>query len=353
MTRDFHTLTVMETREEIGGHAKTVMFDVPEALRDVFAWRAGQHLSFRFQLDGQDVRRSYSISSSPVSGEALQITVKRVKNGLVSNYINDHVKKGDRLEVMPPFGAFCLDASSKLRRTHYFFGAGSGITPLYAMLHSVLVAEPYSFVHLVYGNRNANSIIFHDSLNRLLVEYPERLTVHHILSKPSIWSGFQYWRKGMIDKAAIEALIAENPPYAQDTQYYICGPGGMNRAVKETLMGLDVPATRIHMESYGGKADVDDSVKGQSANLELSLNGTTRTVTLEAEQTVLEAVREAGLEPPFSCESGVCGACRAKLNEGSVHMRARMALTDRDIQRGSILTCQSVATSDTLNISYE
>lgn len=329
------------------------MFGVPEALRDVFAWRAGQHLSFRFQLDGQDVRRSYSISSSPVSGEPLQITVKRVQNGLVSNHINNHVGKGDVLEVMPPFGTFCLDASPKLRRTHYFFGAGSGITPLYAMLHSVLAAEPYSFVHLVYGNQNADSIIFLDSLNRLLAEYPERLTVHHILSKPSIWSGFQYWRKGMIDKAAIEALIAENPPYAQDTHYYICGPGGMNRAVKEALMGLDVPATRIHLESYGGKVDVDDSVTGQAANLELSLNGATHTVKIKAGQTVLEAVRIANLQPPFSCESGVCGACRAQLNQGSVHMRARMALEDKDIARGKILTCQAIATDKELKISYE
>ena len=328
------------------------MFAVPEALRDVFVWRAGQHLSFRFYLGGREVRRSYSISSSPVSGNPLRITVKRVKDGLVSNHINDHVKRGDVLEVMPPAGTFCLDASPLQRRTHYFFGAGSGITPLYAMLHSVLEAEPYSFVHLIYGNKTADSIIFLESFNHLLERYSEHLTVHHVLSAASMWSGFKYWRGGMIDKLAIETFITRNPPYAQDTQYYICGPDGMNRAVKEALMGLDVPASRIHMESYGGKVEFDESVTGQAASLEVNLDGQTDHISVLANQTLLEAARAAGLEPPFSCESGVCGACRATLGEGSVHMRARMALEDKDLKRGDILTCQSVATSENLQIIY-
>ena len=353
MNHEFHPLTVLETREEIGGLARTVMFQVPESLTETYAWRAGQHLSFRFQLNGEEVRRSYSISSSPVSGDPLRITVKRVKDGLVSNHINDNVAQGDVIEVMPPFGRFCLDTAPNLRRTHYFFGAGSGITPLFSMLQSVLCAEPHSAAYLAYGNKNADSILFRESLQRLVQEHGSRIGVRHVLSAPSLWSGFDYWRKGIVDAAAIEALINECPPYAQDAQYYICGPGGMNKAVKSALMALDVPADRIHMESYGGAAEIDDTVQGMAATAALTLNGEQFNLPIGANQTVLDAARQAGLTPPFSCQSGVCGACRARLTQGNVHMRARMALEDSDIEKGDILTCQSLPTSETLAISYD
>ncbi|WP_371170835.1 2Fe-2S iron-sulfur cluster-binding protein [Aliiroseovarius sp. 2305UL8-7] len=351
--RNFHPLTVLDTRDEIGGMARTVMFDVPEALQETFSWRAGQHLSFRFMVNGEEQRRSYSISSSPFTGDPLRITVKRVKDGVVSNHINDTVQKGDVIDVMPPFGGFCLDPGTKARRTHYFFGAGSGITPLYAMLSSVMAAEPNSFAHLAYGNNNEKSILLQQELNSVWEDNPERMTIHHLFSKPGFWSSADYWRKGNIDKAAIEALIAENPPYAQDAQYYVCGPGGMNNAVKAALMSLDVPASRIHMESYGGNADLDTSVEGLAASAEVTLNGQTHAVNIAQGQTVLEAVKSAGLKPPFSCQSGVCGACRAKLSHGDVHMRARMALEDRDIDGGAILTCQSLPTTEKLSLSYD
>lgn len=351
--RDFYPLTVLDTREEIGGLAKTVMFDVPSALQEIFNWRPGQHLSFRFNVKGEDLRRSYSISSSPFADKPLRITVKRVKGGRVSNHINDHVKPGDVIDVMPPFGGFCLDPGETARRTHYFFGAGSGITPLYAMLSSVMAAEPHSFAHLAYGNNNEKSILLEDEINAVWEANPERMSVHHVFSKPGWWSSAEYWRKGIVDKDAIEALIAENPPYAQDAHYYVCGPGGMNKAVKAALMSLDVPASRIHMESYGGVVETDDSVKGIAATAKITQNGQTHSVPVAVNQTVLEAAKAAGLVPPFSCQSGVCGACRAKLTDGKVHMRARMALEDAEIAKGTVLTCQSVATTPELSIIYE
>jgi len=352
MTRDFHPLTVLDTRVEIGGLAKTVMFAVPENLKETFAWRPGQHLSFRFTVDGEEQRRSYSISSSPFTGDPLRITVKRVKGGVVSNHINDNVAKGDVIDVMPPFGGFCLDPKQRARRTHYFFGAGSGITPLYAMLSSVMAAEPYSFAHLAYGNTNEKSILLEDELNDVLTGHPERMSIHHIFSKPGWWSSADYWRKGIVDKDAIEALIEENPPYAQDAQYYVCGPGGMNKAVRNALMSLDVPASRIHMESYGGTADLDTSVEGVASAMELTLGGARQTVSIAQGQTILQAAKAAGLKPPFSCQSGVCGVCRATLVSGDVHMRARMALEDTDISNGAILTCQSLPTTDKLSVRY-
>ena len=332
--------------------AKTIVLDVPASLKKTFSWRAGQHVSLRFVLDGKEARRSYSISASPASGEPLQITVKRIRNGLVSNHVNDAVEAGSAIEVMPPFGGFCLDPGDRQRRTHYFFGAGSGITPLIAMIQSVLMAEPWSVVHLAFGNRNSDTILFRDLLADLAQVHPDRLNVRHVLSRPSFWSGFDYWRKGTVDKAAVEALIEESPPYAQDVQYHVCGPGDMNRVVRSALLSLDVPPSRVHMESYGGPADLDDTVEGIASTAEVTLDGHARTVPVAPAQTLLDAARAAGLAPPFSCQSGVCGACRAQLVRGSVHMRSRMALDDGEVAENVVLTCQSVATSATLSIKF-
>ena len=352
-SRDFHPLTVLDTREELGGLAKTVMFDVPASLRKSFAWRAGQHLSFRFVLDGEEHRRSYSISSSPVTADPLRITVKRVRDGLISNHINDALRPGDVIDVMPPFGGFCLDPGATLRRTHYFFGAGSGITPLFAMLSSVMAAEPNSFAHLAYGNTNEKSILLEEELNAHQNANPDRMSVHHVFSNPGWWSSARYWRKGIIDKAAIKALIEENPPYAQDAQYYICGPGKMNTTLKKILMGFDVPDNRIHMESFGGAKDEDLSVEGIPATATVHLDDQTSTVPITIGQTILDAACKVGLNPPFSCQSGVCGACKATLVSGTVHMRSHPALEEAEVEKGAILTCQSVATSGLLEVKFE
>lgn len=163
----FFTLKVQATDKLIGGQAISIAFDVPADLKKNFSWKAGQHITVRFQIDNKEVRRCYSISSSPMSGAPLTITVKRVNNGLVSNHINDNVRSADEIEVMPPFGGFILEPNQRHRRTHYFFAAGSGITPLFSMVHSVLCAEPQSVIYLAYGNKNDQSILFKDKLEQL------------------------------------------------------------------------------------------------------------------------------------------------------------------------------------------
>ena len=353
VSREFHPLVVRDARVEIGGLAKTLIFDVPPALRETFFWYAGQHVSLRLTIGGNEVRRSYSISSSAAGGDPLQITVKRVKEGLVSNHVNDTVEVGAVVDIMPPHGGFCLEPGSTLRRTHYFFAAGSGITPIHAMVRSVLEAEPWSVAHLLYGNRDAGSILFREQLADYAGVYPGRLTVRHVLSRPSTRSGFDHWSRGIIDEVAVETLIDEEPPYAQDVQYYVCGPGSMNRTVNTALLGMDVPPGRIHVESYGSDVKSDDSVEGIEARVAVTLGGRTQTVVTGRAQTVLEAVRATGWEPPFSCQSGVCGACRARLTAGSVHMRTRTALDDREFQAGAVLTCQSVPMSEHVALSYD
>ena len=352
MSLRFHRLRVAEMRPETGA-ATSLMFEVPASLGDVFRWRPGQHLTLRFHLGGEEVRRSYSISSSPVTGEPLRITVKRVDGGLVSNHVNESVRAGDEIDVMPPYGSFCLDPVATGYRSHYFFGAGSGITPLFSMLTSVLHAEPRSAVFLIYGNKHEKSIIFKQALADLAVEHSDRLVLVHSLSSPSLWSSFSAWT-GRVDERAVARFIDEHPPYAQDAQYYVCGPGGMNACVRGALQDLDVPAERIHVESYGGGVDEGEAdVASVAAVATVRLDGSETRVPVPRGKTILSALLETGLRPSYSCQAGVCSACRAHLERGEVHMRSRMALEDREIAAGTILTCQSLPLTPTLEIRYE
>lgn len=168
-----------------------------------------------------------------------------------------------------------------------------------------------------------------------------------------MWSSFKPWRSGILGDDAIKALIDNFPPYAQDVHYYICGPGNMNKTIRTALMKLDVPADRIHLESYGANIEIDESIQGIAAKAQISLNNKTQTIQISENQTILEAARNAGMMPPFSCQSDVCGACRARLTKGDIHMRSTMALEDAEIEKGVILTCQSVATSNDLQLSYD
>lgn len=351
MPQTFYPLTISDIRPEIEGAATSVSFAVPAHLQDRFQWYAGQHLSLRMTIAGEEHRRSYTISNPPDA--PLRITVKRVKNGVVSNHIGDTLKVGDQVEVMAPNGRFFLEADPQAHRTHYLFAAGSGITPMFAMVNSVLTDEPYSVAHLVYGNVEAADILFETELNDLQERFGERLTVRHVLSAPSMWSWFSPWRKGRVDAEAIQAAIVETPPIAQDVQYWICGPGSMNSDVRQALNGLDVPNTRIHSESFGGETELDTSVSGVASTVTVKLQGTSHKVEVAKGQTLLEAMRAAGLRPPFSCQSGVCGACIAKVTKGDTHMRSRVALEDADIAKGLILTCQSVPKSSEITMNFD
>ena len=352
MKGEFHRLRVLETRAETKD-ATSVSFHMPPPLRETFRWRAGQHITLRFHIEDLERRRSYSISESPFGNGPLRVTVKRVPAGLVSNHINQNVVPGEVIDVMPPFGGFHLDPDTRKRRTYYFFGAGSGITPLYSMLCSVLLAEPHSAVFLLYGNTDAHTIIFRGDLARLERDSGGRLTVRHILSSLSRGSHLRHWRRGRIDKKRVTEFIGEHPPYAQDTRYYVCGPGDMNTVVRAALLGIDVPEERIHTESYGAIMPPDNSVPGVAATMTVSVNGKILSVPIDLGQTILNAVRDAGGTPPYSCESGVCGACRARLRGGSIHLRARMALTNTEIARGVILTCQALPTTPQVTVEYD
>lgn len=339
--------------------ASVVSFEVPAKLQETFAFKPGQFLSLQFELNGETVRRSYSICCAPGEG-GLQVGVKRVKGGLVSNHINENLRVGDRVSVLPPDGRFFTEPVANNYKTYYLFAAGSGITPVLSILQTVLRTEPRSYVNLLYGNKNQESIMFKAELDTLQNEYADRLVVVHSLSSPkSQWSDLwtsshdKEYRTGRVDAEAIKWMLDTYPPYAQNAEYFICGPGKMIENTRQTLHSLDVPDKRIFSENFGG-AGTATKVEGvANALLIAQLNGQTIETTISKGQTVLRALIAADADPPYSCEGGVCSTCKCKLTSGEVQMKINLALTDKEVADGYILSCQSVALAEEVRVVYE
>ena len=353
---NFYKLTVAEVRKETKD-ATSIAFNVPEELYNTFNYKPGQYLTLKFTINGQEARRSYSLCSTPALEEYLRVGVKRVKNGLVSNYINDQVKVGDVIEVMQPDGRFYANVNKNNYKTYFLFAAGSGITPILSILKTVLVTEEKSLVYMIYGNSNQESIMFKDELEQLQQEYLDRLILVHSLSKPksSFWSkkSKMEYIKGRIDAQRIEWFINEYPPYAQNAEYYICGPGNMIENTQSALMSIDVPKERIFIESFGG-GEIKDATKGvANTKLIAHLNGERIETEFTKGRTVLATLLANGNEPPYSCEGGVCSTCLCKVKQGKVHMRKNLSLSKEEIDKGYILSCQSIPMTDTVEVEYE
>ena len=354
----FHQLRVSEVKRDTND-ATTIAFDLPSQYYEMFNYKAGQYVTLKFNLNNNDVRRSYSLCSSPVLEEPLRIGVKRVKNGLVSNHINDNVKVGDIVDVMPPNGNFFVNTNKEHYKTYYLFSAGSGITPILSILKTVLHTEKRSYVYMIYGNRNQDSIMFKDELEKLQYQYHDRFVLTHMFSRPkSNWSDLwkssksQPFKKGRIDLKAIEWFVNTYPPYAQNAEYYICGPGTMIENTKSALKRIDVPDERIFMEHFGA-SDSEKHVEAfENAHLTARLDGETIQVKVPKGTTLLRALINAGKEPPYSCEGGICASCICKLNAGRVHMKTNLTLSDTEVEQGHILSCQSIPLSEKIEITY-
>lgn len=351
----FYPLSIIEKTQRTK-EAVSLTFELPEHLYNSFNYYPGQHLIFKFRIKGEEVRRTYSLNSCPYNNEHLQVTVKRVKGGLVSNFINDQVKVGDELEVMIPQGRFYADIKENDYKTYFLFAAGSGITPIISILKSVLVAAPNSVVHLFYGNANQDTILFKEELDELQSRYTDRLAIVHTLSDPKVWTSWEQWKgkKGRIDTKAVEWFIANYPPIAQSTEYYICGPGAMNVSVKKTLIGLGVPKGLVHIEQFGGNIeDVNTDIAAvENAQLKATLNGETHQFAVPKGKTILDALKAANTNPPYSCESGVCATCVAKVTKGKAEMKACMGLEQEDLDKGLVLTCQALPVTKEIEIKF-
>jgi ring-1,2-phenylacetyl-CoA epoxidase subunit PaaE len=344
----FHALRVAEVRRETDDTV-SIAFEVPDSLRESFAYQAGQYLTLRTTLNGEALRRSYSLCSAPHEGE-WRVAVKQVADGRFSTWVNQSLQDGDTLEVMPPQGRFVLRPAAGGGRHIVLFAAGSGITPVISILKTVLEQEPTSRVTLFYGNRQLRSVIFLEALENLKNRYLDRLSLHFIFSRESQSSPLF---EGRIDAGRCQELVDRFAPPAGEAEYFVCGPEEMIRDVMEALKTKGVAEERIHFELFttpvgemgavlekthqdekpvgSDKSRVQVRLDGRVFAFELPYNGV----------NILDASMVTGADLPFSCKGGVCCTCRAKLVSGEVHMDANYALEAWEVEEGFVLTCQS------------
>jgi len=306
----FYPLKVTRLQPETD-QAVSIYFEVPPADRTAFNYRAGQYLTLRFHIDGKEERRAYSMCSAPHDDE-LAVTVKRVKNGLVSNHVAQNLKPGDTVDVMPPMGRFLAEVDPAARRRYYLFGAGSGITPLMSILRSVLEQEPKSEVILLYGNRDEDNIIFEQQLRELQNRYAGQLTVEHTLSRPKKYAtkglkglfkrSTTRWEgpTGRIDRKALVKFLQRHPHEDRDCRYYVCGPGQMIDNVEAALLGHGVDEKLIHVERFVSASDNRKSAtKTEGGKINVKLGKEEFSIELNPGQTILDGLLETGRTPPL------------------------------------------------------
>ena len=365
MQNSFHELRVSGKQAETPD-ASVIYFEVPEALQDDFQFKAGQYLTLKIELNGQEERRAYSMCTSPLD-ERIGVCVKRLAGGKVSNYLLDKLQVGDRIAVMPPDGRFVAEADASRRTTYYLIGAGSGITPLMSIARTVLAKEVGSAVHLLYGNRNENSIIFKQELEAMQADYAGQFSVDHILSQPAKrkagglggmfgkkvtdWNG----RIGRIDVQELERYLSEREARTDAKAYYICGPGAMIDTVEKALLRKGIPADQIHTERFVvAEVAAADKIQGVSDGaVKVTLDGQVIELDVASDKTILEALVDAGHNPPYSCTSGACSTCIAKVTAGEVKMDVNHALDPDEVEEGYCLTCQAHPVTAGVEVSYD
>lgn len=357
-TPQFHDLTIRRVSAEAAG-AIAVTLAVPESLRDIFAFVPGQFLTLRATVQGQDLRRSYSICS-PRSrltqhGE-LEVGIRQVEGGAFSSWAVASLKAGDVLRVLPPDGRFVVKRPRALHRVG--FAAGSGITPILSIMASTLEEQPQSKFTLVYGNRRMTSVMFNEALQDLKDRYPDRLTLIHILSRQAQEVDLL---QGRIDGAKVQAVIDALLPVGSMDEVFICGPEAMIDATQAALLAAGVPERQVHTERFStgstptGQAPAVGAPKGSSAAVQLAVivDGKTHELGMAASDHVLDAALEAGLDLPYSCKGGVCCTCRGRVIEGRVHMDRNFTLEAWETDKGFVLTCQARPLTDRVVVSYD
>ena len=378
----FHPLRVRAVLPDTA-EAVVVSFDVPDELREVFSFTQGQYLTLRKDIDGQDLRRSYSICAGVDDGE-LRVGVRKVKGGVFSNWINAHLRPGDVISVMAPQGRFFVPIEPLARRHHLGIAGGSGVTPILSTMKTVLAREPRSHFTLIYGNRQLQSTMFKEELEDLKNRYLTRLVLHHVFSdepteddSPHVaallppegaQAGLGAARRsgsplnhGVMNRGKIGEFLRSVVPAASVAHAYICGPFQMNDEAEAALLAAGVAEDRIHIERFGIPqqqfgAVIHEALAGdaETARIVIVRDGLRREFGFSKQQaSILDAASAAGLEVPFSCTSGVCGTCRAKCIEGEVRMERNFALDKAEVAAGFVLTCQAHPLTPRVVLSFD
>jgi ring-1,2-phenylacetyl-CoA epoxidase subunit PaaE len=359
MSIHFHPVTVKEIKKETRD-CVTVEFEIPDSLKTDFQYKQGQSLTVRKILNNEEVRRTYSLCSSPLENRWV-VAIKKVEGGVFSSFANDQLKKGDIVEVMEPVGKFYTQLAPTQKKNYLAFAAGSGITPVISIIKTTLAAEPQSTFTLVYGNRNRNSIIFLEELEGLKNKYISRFNLIHILSRERSDAEIN---SGRMDKAKIASLNTALDFKSFD-EFFICGPEEMIFCIKDELekMGIDRPA--IHFELFSTAADrkqvatakgsLPSAPEGSKSNITLKVDGRSFefSIPFQAEISILDAALQQGADLPYACKGGMCCTCKARLLEGEVVMDVHWGLEEEEIRNGFILTCQAHPKSEKVIIDFD
>jgi len=346
----FYKLQIKEVKRETA-NAVSVLFNVPDELKPNYKFTAGQYINLKLTLDGQEIRRAYSICSSPNSGD-LRIAIKSVKGGNFSKFANDNLKVGDIIEVGLPEGNFTFEPTFSNLKNYAGFVAGSGITPVMAILKSVLENEPKSTFVLVYGNKTPDETIFHQELHDLQLKYVGRFFVHYVYSQVKL-DGELF---GRIEKSTVNFVLNNKHKEKEFDKFYLCGPEEMINLVSNVLKEHNIADKNIKFELFS------TSTANENPNADKHTGHTKITVLVDDEettfemsqkQTLLEAALKQGLDAPYSCQGGICSSCLARITSGTAEMKKNSILTDGEIAEGLILTCQAHPTSPEIYVDYD
>jgi len=354
---EFHPIKIADIYKETDDCA-VVSFEIPESLREQFKYNQGQHLTLRTQIDGEDVRRSYSLCSSPDEG-IWKVAVKQLEGGLFSTWLNKNLKQGDYLQVMTPEGKFSATSSPDTKKNYLAFAAGSGITPILSMIKTHLGREPQSTFRLFYLNKNVKSIIFKEEIEALKNKYLERFEVYYFLTKEHrdipLFNG-----RFSADKIQTAAKHLFDPKEIDDV--FLCGPESMIFMIRDELQSLGMASNKIHFELFTS-GNTEESKKRIREVLEKKVEGTEVTVIDGGKEfhfimsndfdNILDGALSAGADLPFACKGGVCSTCRCKIVEGTAEMKINYALEEADLNKGIVLSCQAVPTSGKLVVDFD
>ncbi len=353
----FHKLKVAEVRRETPG-AVSIRFDVPDHLSEVFAFKAGQHLTLRAELEGQELRRNYSICMAPHDNE-IRIAVKEMVGGRFSRWANTALQTGMEIDVLRPLGRFVAPEIASEAPLFVALAGGSGITPVLSIIKTILKADASARFALIYGNRDTSTIMFLEELAGLKNRYMERFEVYHVLENEDDEIALF---NGRLDREKCDALFTKLVDVANADTVFICGPGPMMDAAEQSLRSLGVGKDRILIERFSTSRASSDQLARETA-LQKTAGGTPLTVTLNGRRvktvfnaessSILESIHAAGLPAPYACKGGVCSTCRAKVLSGSVLMRNNYGLTAEEVAQGYVLTCQSLPTSEQVTLTYD
>jgi ring-1,2-phenylacetyl-CoA epoxidase subunit PaaE len=359
VAKHFRPLAISDIRNETPD-CVSVAFQIPDEWKEEFLFRAGQNITLRSTINGEDVRRSYSICSSPHENE-LRVAIKKLESGKFSSHAHRHFKPEQMLEVMAPTGNFYLDLKKEYKKHYIAFAAGSGITPVISILKAVMKQEPQSRFTLIYGNKNRSSVIFREELLAIKNNHPEQFQLINIFSREKTDAPVF---EGRIDAAKCELIFKQIVPLDSDQEYLLCGPAEMIFSVRDWLISQKVAENKIRYELFSDqgipvsfkkiiKKETDTSSEKLST-VTIRLDGISTDFQMAGEgHTILNAAILAGADLPYACRAGVCATCRAKLVTGKVNMDQNYALADEELEQGFILTCQAHPASEKLIVDFD